>query len=122
MSDKIVLTSKHLPPPMGVWSHAVKVPEGRTLIFPSGFTSRDAKLRPCFQNPRASRSQSEVLLVGGLNEVVERGIVKNGPPRGKRLRLTVYLRVGVVNPLRGNGSRRARIARPHFAAVVPPIR
>ena len=43
MSDKIVLTSKHLPPPMGVWSHAVKVPEGRTLIFPSGFTSRDAK-------------------------------------------------------------------------------
>ena len=33
MSDKIVLTSKHLPPPMGVWSHAVKVPEGRTLIF-----------------------------------------------------------------------------------------
>jgi 2-iminobutanoate/2-iminopropanoate deaminase len=43
MSGKIVLTSKHLPPPMGVWSHAVQVPEGRTLVFPSGFTSRDAK-------------------------------------------------------------------------------
>lgn len=42
MSGKIVLTSKHLPPPMGVWSHAVQVPSGRTLVYPSGFTSRDA--------------------------------------------------------------------------------
>jgi 2-iminobutanoate/2-iminopropanoate deaminase len=41
VSDKIVVTSKHLPPPSGVWSHAVRVPEGRTLIYPSGFTSRD---------------------------------------------------------------------------------
>jgi enamine deaminase RidA (YjgF/YER057c/UK114 family) len=43
MSGKIVLKSKHLPPPMGVWSHAVRVPPGRTLVYPSGFTSRDAQ-------------------------------------------------------------------------------
>jgi enamine deaminase RidA (YjgF/YER057c/UK114 family) len=43
VSDKIVLTSKHLPPPIGVWSHAVQIPPGRTLIYPSGFTSRDNK-------------------------------------------------------------------------------
>lgn len=42
MSGKIVLTSKHLPPPMGVWSHAIQVPAGRTLVYPSGLTSRDA--------------------------------------------------------------------------------
>lgn len=43
MSGKITLTSKVLPPPIGVWSHAVQVPAGRSLLFPSGFTSRDSE-------------------------------------------------------------------------------
>lgn len=42
MSGKITLTSKALPPPIGVWSHAIQVPAGRSLLFPSGFTSRDS--------------------------------------------------------------------------------
>lgn len=55
MSGKIVLTSKHLPPPIGVWSHAVQVPPSRALIFPSGFTSRDASGKVVAPNDAAGQ-------------------------------------------------------------------
>ncbi len=42
MSDKATVTSKKLSPPGGVYSHAVRIPSGRGLLFISGLTARDA--------------------------------------------------------------------------------
>jgi 2-iminobutanoate/2-iminopropanoate deaminase len=70
MSGKIVLTSKHLPPPIGVWSHAVAVPQGRTLIFPSGFTSRDATGKVVAPNDAAGQMRQILINLKAFVEEV----------------------------------------------------
>lgn len=83
MSDKIVLTSKHLPPPMGVWSHAVRVPEGRTLIYPSGFTSRDASGKVVAPNDAAGQMRQ---ILTNLKAFVE----EQGATLEDVVKVTVY--------------------------------
>jgi enamine deaminase RidA (YjgF/YER057c/UK114 family) len=83
MSDKIVLTSKHLPPPIGVWSHAVKVPEGRTLIYPSGFTSRDASGKVVAPNDAAGQMRQ---ILENLQAFVE----EQGATLADVVKVTVY--------------------------------
>lgn len=42
MSDKVIVSGRKLSPPLGVYSHAVRIPPGRGLLFISGLTARDS--------------------------------------------------------------------------------
>lgn len=42
MTTPTTITSQHLPPPIGVWSHARMTPPGGRLVYLSGLTSRDS--------------------------------------------------------------------------------
>jgi len=41
MAGKLIVASAKLARPAGIWSHAVRVPPGRGLLFLSGLTAKD---------------------------------------------------------------------------------
>src|SRR5262249_12119438 len=93
---------------------------GRLLSLREEGTDRDRLLCPGLEKSRSHSAKSQVLLVSGVNEGVEDGILEDVPPVAVAQVMALDSGILGLDPFGGHGSRGTMIVGPDLETVLNP--
>ena len=92
------------------------------LRLGENFTLGDSQLSPGLEDAGGVLLQIDVLVIGMMDQIVEYGVVENGPPAAQVSGVAPHADIGGIDPLRGDGGLGRTVLGPHLEAVVNVVR